>query len=198
MMPTYQEVADYFGFKSVNSVTEYVQRLTKKGLLLREPGKARSFSVALPYKPPKIVDIPILGSIPAGHAEDVHEETLGWIGADVAAVGAAPGARMFAIRAEGDSMIGRHIVSGDTVLVEQGASPKPGDIVAALMDGRSTLKTYAEEDGRIFLRAENPRFPTQTPIGELIIQGVMVGLIRSRRVIGSLFVLSLFSWFLAA
>jgi repressor LexA len=55
-----------------------------------------------------------------------------------------------------------------------------GDIVAALIDGETTLKRYVVEHGRPYLKAENPRYPKLTPASELKIQGVMVSLIRKQ------------------
>ncbi len=78
-------------------------------------------------------------------------------------------------------MIGKHILPGDIVVVEHGVTPKPGDVVAALIDGDSTLKTFCLQRGKPCLRAENPRYPDLVPAAELVIQGVMVALIRKRK-----------------
>jgi repressor LexA len=51
-------------------------------------------------------------------------------------------------------------------------------VVAALIDRESTLKTFVLNNGKPQLRAENPRYPKLIPAEELIIQGVMIGLIR--------------------
>ena len=78
----------------------------------------------------------------------------------------------------GDSMIGRHIVDGDYVVLEHGPEPRNGDIVAALIDGESTLKTYVLKGGKPYLKAENPKYPDLIPAQELVIQGVFKSLIR--------------------
>lgn len=74
-------------------------------------------------------------------------------------------------------MVGAHICDGDLVILEFRA-PVSGDIVAAIIDGETTLKRYLIEDGEAYLHAENPDFPDLIPTFELIIQGVMVALIR--------------------
>jgi repressor LexA len=56
--------------------------------------------------------------------------------------------------------------------------PRKGDIVAALIDGETTLKRYIVEKGSAFLRAENPNYPDLLPARELIIQGVLIALLR--------------------
>jgi len=55
------------------------------------------------------------------------------------------------------------------------------NVVAALIDRESTLKTFAIKNGRPFLRAENPDYPDLHPAHELLIQGVLVALIRKCR-----------------
>ena len=75
-------------------------------------------------------------------------------------------------------MIGRHILNGDIVILEHGPEPRNGDIVAALIDGESTLKTFLKKGGKPYLKAENPKYPDLIPAQELMIQGVFRALIR--------------------
>jgi len=65
--------------------------------------------------------------------------------------------------------------------MEHGVTPRPGDVVAALIDGQVTLKTYIVQRGKPYLRAENPKYPNLIPQEELQIQGVMVALVRKRK-----------------
>ena len=85
----------------------------------------------------------------------------------------------FLFRVRGDSMVDAGILDRDTVFLTP-RDPRPGAIVAALIDGESTLKRFLVQRGRPFLRAENPRYPDLLPATELIIQGVMVGLLRQQ------------------
>jgi repressor LexA len=123
----------------------------------------------------------LFGSIPAGFAEERQQEAVGCVSVDIETLGIKPTARTFALEVRGDSMIGKHILPGDTVIVEHGLTPKPGDVVAALIDGESTLKTFMSRHGKPYLRAENPKYPDLIPAGELVIQGVMAALIRKRK-----------------
>ena len=97
---------------------------------------------------------------------------------DINSIGYKPTKNAFALRVRGDSMIGRHIVDGDFVILEHGPDPRNGDIVAALIDGDCTLKTYVVNGGKPFLKAENPKYPKMIPAQELVIQGVFRALIR--------------------
>ncbi len=78
-------------------------------------------------------------------------------------------------------MTGRHILDGDIVVLEHGPEPRSGDIVAALIDGESTLKTFLRKNGRPYLQAENPKYPDLIPAQELMIQGVFKALIRKAK-----------------
>ena len=178
--PTFQEIADQFGFRSLNSVTEHVRLLRNKGVLVTEPGKARSLRAVSPLAKlrGRIVDIPLFGSIPAGLPQAREQDADGCVSVDVESLGFKPTRNSFALRVTGDSMIGRHILAGDLIVLEHGPEPRNGQVVAALIDGESTLKTFVLKGGKPFLRAENPKYPDLIPAQELMIQGVFRALVR--------------------
>jgi repressor LexA len=62
--------------------------------------------------------------------------------------------------------------------LEHGADPRPGQIVAALIDNKCTLKTYVVKNGKPYLKAENPKYPNLIPSEELVIQGIFKALLR--------------------
>ncbi len=181
--PTLREIAGHFGFASPRAASDHVEALRTKGFLTSEPGLARSLQVVSPlqFLRNRIADIPLFGSIPAGFADRREQEAKGCVSIDIGTLGIKPSPRTFALEVRGDSMIGRHILDGDLVVVEHGQTPRNGDVVAALIDGESTLKTYVSDKSKAYLRAENPRYPKLIPAGELVIQGVMVALIRKRK-----------------
>ena len=84
----------------------------------------------------------------------------------------------FFLRVKGDSMIGRHIFEGDLVLVEKSDKCRHHDVVAALIDNESTLKTLIRQDGRIWLRSENPNYSDLIPGWDLRIQGIARSVFR--------------------
>jgi len=180
-----REVARHFGFRSMSSAMDHVRALRRKGVLADSDGRARSLRVQSPWQAlrRRIVDIPLFGSIPAGFAEDRRQEAKGCVSIDIESIGIKPTPRTFALEVRGDSMIGRHIIDGDIVVLEHGLIPRNGDVVAALIDNESTLKTFVVEKNKPnkpYLRAENPRYPKLIPADELVIQGVLVALIRKR------------------
>lgn len=101
----------------------------------------------------------------------------GCVDVDADALRLPKNARTFALKVRGDSMRGAGVLDGDVVIMEF-RDPKHGDIVAALIDGETTLKRYVLRDGQPYLRAANPKFPDLIPARELVIQGVQVALLR--------------------
>ena len=183
LTPTLREIALRFKFKSHRAAACHLQALKRKGFVDWEPGKARSLRLVSPLIKLQhpVSNIPLLGSIPAGSALDREQEAEGCISVDVNTIGFKPTRNTFALRVVGDSMIGVHICPGDIVILEHGPEPRSGQIVAALMDRKSTLKTFVLKNNKPFLKAENPKYPDLIPSEELMIQGVFRALIRKAR-----------------
>lgn len=182
--PSRREIAKHFRFASSNAAASHVRALLRKGVLIAEAGKARALRLAENFKAvrrPVIVEIPLYGSIPAGFADGREQETDEFVRVDVHTIGFKPTRNTFALKVKGDSMIGRHICSGDIVVLEHGVDPLDGEIVAALIDRKDTLKTFISKNGKMYLKSENPKFPNVFPSEELMIQGVFRGLIRKAK-----------------
>jgi repressor LexA len=183
--PTIREIAQHFKFNSPNAALRHVQALREKGFLKSLPGRARTMQALDPLRPPRtntpVITIPIFGTIPAGFPVPGAQDDDGCLLIDVETLGIQANARTFAVKVRGSSMIGKHIVDGDIAVIEHGVQPRNGDVVAALIDGDVTLKTFVLQNGKSYLRAENPRFPNLIPQQDLQIQGVMVALVRKRK-----------------
>lgn len=177
IMPSTREIQVHFGFASQTAAVSHLKALEKKGVITRLEGKARGliFTDSLAREP--IVDVPIYGAIPAGFGEDVAPEADGCLSVDTRSMGVSPTAKTYALRVRGDSMVDAHILDGDHVVIED-KEPRDYDVVAALIDGETTLKRYVMQDNKPYLRAENENYPDLIPVRELVIQGVMVGLVR--------------------
>jgi repressor LexA len=180
--PTAREIAAYFDI-TVGAVADHLKALRTKGYLeqVQRERQARSIRVANSYRNHQrgLVHIPLYGTIPAGFADERHQEAEGCVSVDADTLGARPSAHLFALRVKGDSMTGKHILPGDIAVLEHGRDPRTGDTVAALIDCESTLKVYQHNRGKPFLRAANPRYADLVPERELVVQGVLVGLVRS-------------------
>lgn len=180
VMPSTREIQQHFGFASQTAALNHLRALERKGAIVRHPGKARAVALAAHLQRKPIIDVPIVGCIAAGPQQHSEQQDLGTVSVDAVSAGLKKHSRMFAVKVRGDSMIGAQINDGDLVILEQ-RSPKNGDIVAALIDGETTLKRFVTTRGRPFLKAENPKYPDIHPVEELTIQGVMVALVRRCR-----------------
>jgi repressor LexA len=180
--PSLREIAKHMGV-TLTAAADHVRALKRKGALKAPANKARSLQVLTPWDKFRsmTLDVPLYGAISAGFAQDRKQEAKGCISIDIDTLGVRSSARTFALEVRGDSMIGKHIMAGDYVILEHGRTPRPGDVVAALVDNESALKTYVVERGKPCLRSENPKFPRLIPADELVIQGVMVGLVRKTK-----------------
>ena len=175
--PSTREIQEHFGFASQTAAVNHLRALERKGVIRRHAGKARAVAVVAALNRDPIIDIPIYGSIAAGFTQPSEQSSEGVLSLDTRTARVRRNARLFALKVRGDSMIGAQINDGDLVILEM-RGPKNHDIVAALIDGETTLKRFVMSRGRAYLRAENPKYPDLTPVTELVIQGVMVALIR--------------------
>jgi len=184
--PSIREIQKEFGFKSTNAVVGHLRALEKKGYLERQPHQARAFRLCIPETAFQsgdelldVVEIPVMGDIAAGYPDRVESGgQIDTLQVDAFTARQRRNRRTFAIRVRGDSMINAGIEEGDTVVVET-REPKDGDIVAALIDGETTLKRYIQKNGHLpYLKAENPDYPELYPVDELIVQGVATSFVR--------------------
>lgn len=190
--PSIRDIQQHFGFKSTNGVFGHLKALMDKGAIVRVPGRARAFQIAsqpsrsrtrkssgVPAKAMDVLEIPVYGNIAAGYPNGIESgDAVGRIQIDTATIGLRSRRDVFALKVRGDSMIDAGIFDGDTVILEQ-RRPRNHDIVAALIDGETTLKRFIQlPDSTPYLKAENPEFPELHPLSELIVQGVAKAVVR--------------------
>ncbi len=182
IMPSTREIQTHFGFASQTAAVSHLRALEKKGVIKRREGEddrrlARCIVFADQADREPIVDMPIYGAIPAGYADDTVPESDGTLSVDVRSMGLTVRSKAYALKVRGESMIDAHIMDGDHVVLEY-REPRDQDIVAALIDGETTLKRFVNDSKKPYLKAENVDYPELHPVEELLIQGVMVGLVR--------------------
>lgn len=178
--PSLRDLCDEFGWSSSRAAACHLEAIVRKGWLVSERGKARSLRLANVAKALSraVIEIPLFGSIPAGFGREREQESDECVPVTVESIGFKPTRNTFALRVTGDSMIGKFICDGDIAVFEHGPEPRTGQIVAALIDRKNTLKTFVVKNGKPFLKAENPKYPDLIPSEELVIQGVFRALIR--------------------
>lgn len=177
IVPSTREIQEHFGFASQTAAVNHLKALERKGAIQRLAGKARAVMLPAVLERETIADIPVYGQIAAGMPALAEQQAGEKISIDVVSAGLRKGARTFALRVRGDSMVDAHILDGDLAIMEHREAAH-GDIVAALIDGETTLKRFLLRVGRPYLKAENRRYPDLIPARELLVQGVLVALVR--------------------
>src|SRR5204862_8241663 len=136
--PSTREIQSHFGFASQTSVMQYIAVLERKGFLDRHARKARA--LITPAMKVRIRDIPIYGQIPAGMSALTEQTIEGHVSLDTRSANVSKNRGTFALRVRGAPMIGAHIGAGDIVFMDDSQEVHNGNIVAALIEGESTLK----------------------------------------------------------
>ncbi len=178
--PTLREIREYFGLSSDNSVLKHLKALQDKGYIQKDdtPRGIKLLSSVKERFDSGDIKLPILGMIPAGGPVISEEYIERWVSVGEYMVPNLKDA--YILRVKGNSMINAGIFEDDLLIVSGSREPKVGDIVVALVDHANTVKRYMKDgQGRIYLQAENPVYENIYPEGELCIQGVVTGLIRT-------------------
>jgi repressor LexA len=178
--PSVREIGDAVGLTSTSSVHHQLRTLERKGYLRRDPNRTRAVDVrgpdeqaapgsgdagdardTLPPTPagpperPSPAFVPLLGDIAAGGpilAEQAVEAVFP-LPREVVGEGT-----LFLLNVRGDSMTEAAITHGDWVVVRQQPVAENGEIVAAMIDGEATVKTFKRRDGHVWLMPANPAY----------------------------------------
>ena len=176
--PTIVEIAGAVGIP-VSTVSRYLKKMSSDGILTN--AASRRMETRLSTKGSNTVPVPLLGRISCGPLKDAVENIEEYIRIPRSWCG--PG-EFFALRANGDSMIGAGISSGDIVIVKHQNTAETGQIIVALVDsGEATLKRYHPhpDDGTVDLVPENSEYKPLTvdlTIQTLTIQGIAVKVVK--------------------
>jgi len=179
--PTLQEIATSLGVRSLATVHEHLEAMSKKGVIKRWEGSVRGIEIldreaADRSSNPAVVDLPILGFIAAGQPIEPYTDPNASLGVAPSMISSKK--RCFVLQVKGESMIEAGIFDRDFVVIEQCETARDGEVVVALLDnGFATLKRYYKEATRVRLEPANS---TMSPIfvTKVRIQGKVVGVIR--------------------
>jgi repressor LexA len=154
-VPTLQELAQALGINSLQGVKDHLAALERKGYVRRPAGKRRAIEIVHHIVP---VDgtIPVLGRVAAGRPVLAIENQEGHLRLDQTLLGRG---QYFALRVQGDSMIGAGIAEGDYVIVRQQENADSGEIVIASLGEEVTVKRLRRKGKAVFLEAANPAYP---------------------------------------
>ena len=178
--PSIPEMQRAFGIKSPNGIASHLAALEAKGAIRRAVRGSRQ--VELTSDSP-LASIPVCGAVPAGPPQNFGQDlgqgqSEGFIEVNLEPLGFKPQRGCYALRVRGDSMRDAAILDGDIVVLQLSPNPKAGQIVAALIDGESTLKRLVNMTGKWYLKAENAAYPELIPRSDLVIQGAVKLVIR--------------------
>jgi repressor LexA len=173
--PTQKEIMEHFGLKSLGSVQDYIKYLINGGYLVNDPHSVRGL---MPKKlnQESTMELPLLGEIAAGVPIEAIESM------DTISIPTSMLSRgtHYALKVKGESMIDAGILSGDVAIIKHQSEADNGQIVVAVMNEETTLKTYFKKSKQIELHPANSRMkPIVVKDKECEIRGVLVGLIRT-------------------
>lgn len=187
--PSIREIGDAVGLTSTSSVAHQLRTLEKKGFLRRDPNRPRAVDVRSAdemTKPSVLTDVagsdalpeptfvPVLGRIAAGGpilAEEAIEDVFP-LPRELVGEGS-----LFLLKVVGESMIDAAICDGDWVVIRQQNVADNGDIVAAMIDGEATVKTFKRTGNQVWLMPHNPAFDP-IPGNDAAVLGKVVTVIR--------------------
>jgi repressor LexA len=163
--PSMREIGERVGLTSSSSVAHQLRTLEEKGFLRRDPNRPRALSVVVPEEAvdetgigdtaPPATYVPVVGRIAAGGPILAEERVEDVFPLPKTLVGEGT---LFLLEVAGDSMIDAAICNGDYVVVRQQPDAENGEIVAAMLDGEATVKTFQRRDGKAWLLPHNPAY----------------------------------------
>ena len=176
--PSIREIGEHVGLASSSSVAYQLRELEAKGFIRRDPNRPRALEVFLPElmaarrslghaeetaydetgvgdAMPTAVQVPLVGRIAAGGPILAEERVEEFFPLPQTLVGDGT---LFLLEVAGDSMIDAAICNGDFVVIRQQPTAVNGEIVAALIDGEATVKTYQKKGGQVWLLPHNDAY----------------------------------------
>jgi repressor LexA len=180
--PSMREIGEAVGLTSTSSVAHQLATLQRKGYLRRDANRPRAVEVTVPGDDPTgegdarptPAYVPVVGRIAAGGpilAEQVVEDVFP-LPRQLVGDG-----QLFLLQVRGDSMIDAAIADGDWVVVRQQPTADNGDIVAAMLDGEATVKTFSRKDGHVWLLPHNDNY-APIPGDEATVLGRVTAVLR--------------------
>ena len=200
--PSLREIGEAVGLTSPSSVAHQLTSLERKGFLRRDPNRPRAIEVIMPGERTAAAErhhatsqlgslatidelgqraarpapsyVPVVGRIAAGGPilaeqaiEDVFPLPRQLVG----------DGELFLLKVVGDSMVEAAICDGDWVAVRRQPVAENGEVVAAMIDGEATVKTFKRRDGEIWLLPQNAAYQP-IPGGNATILGRVVAVMR--------------------
>ena len=176
--PSFEEIAEFFGYASLATVHEHLSNLERKGYIRKSYNESRSVEVVREDGGAYATELPLLGAVAAGlPIEAVQDSERLAVPADMI----RRGRENYVLRVQGNSMIEEQIRDGDYIVVSSQPTANDGEMVVALVGGEAVTvkKLYREPGNRVRLQPANETMePLVVPSEDVAVQGVVVGVIR--------------------
>lgn len=180
--PSMREIGEAAGLSSPSSVKYQLEALEAKGWIRRDPSRGRALEVLTPgderfedIKPERTHNVPLVGRIAAGGPILAEQNVEELFPLPASLVGEGD---LFMLKVVGDSMIDAAICDGDFVVIRSQKDANKGEIVAAMIDGEATVKTFSKKSGQIWLLPANDSYqPIDGNQAEIL--GVVTAVLRS-------------------
>lgn len=179
--PSMREIGEKAGLSSTASVTYQLQILEEKGWIRRDASRGRAIEITLPGQDGEAAPqgktrlIPLVGRIAAGNPILAEQEVEEVLPLPESIVGKGD---LFLLQVKGDSMIDAAICDGDYVVIRAQKSAEKGEIVAAMIDGEATVKTWSKKEGHLWLLPANDNY-APIPADNAEILGKVTAVLRS-------------------
>lgn len=175
--PTLEEIGEHFSLSSLATVHKHLSNLERKGVIARKWNLSRAIEITPPRKTSRAIDLPLLGRVAAGAPIEAIE-TDDRLTIPENFVRRPHNA--FALRVQGESMVGEGILDGDFIVVEKRPTADNGETVVAVINGEATVKKFhRERGGRIRLQPANPQMePIFVRDKDVEVRGVVVAVLR--------------------
>jgi repressor LexA len=179
--PSMREIGEKAGLSSTASVTYQLQILEEKGWIRRDASRGRAIEITLPGQDGEAAPqdktrlIPLVGRIAAGNPILAEQEVEEVLPLPESIVGKGD---LFLLQVKGDSMIDAAICDGDYIVIRAQKSAEKGEIVAAMIDGEATVKTWSKKEGHFWLLPANDNY-APIPADNAEILGKVTAVLRS-------------------
>jgi repressor LexA len=178
--PSMREIGLAAGLASPASVKYQLEILAEKGLIKRAQTKGRALEVMEEegvMAPEKTRNVPLVGQIAAGipitadqNIDEIHTLPESLVGKG----------NIYMLKVKGDSMVDAAICDGDYVVIREQKNAEAGEIVAAMIDGEATVKTFSKKGGHFWLLPANDNY-APIPADNAEILGKVTAVLRSVR-----------------
>src|ERR1700754_273842 len=182
MPPTRAEIARELGFRSANAAEEHLRALARKGVIALVPGTSRGIQLKDTLR--EQMGLPLIGRVAAGKPIFAEENFEARLQIDPSLFQPQP---HYLLKVTGMSMKNAGILDGDLVAVHRTPEVRSRQIVVARLENEVTVKRYRQEGSVVWLLPGNEEFePLRVDLKQqqLLIEGVVVGVLRRGKTVG--------------